>query len=131
MIAAYGGGRADCDMLPEGMHPPHQQPNRPEITALVISSLRDVLSQRSETKKQKSVIQESTSLIGEYSVFDSLGLVNLIVDVEQRLQEEHSISITLADEHALSQKISPFRTVSSLVDYIERLIRDEIPHDTA
>lgn len=118
-------------MLPDDMPQSHKQPNRSEIAALVISSLRDVLSQQSKTKKQKSAIQESTPLIGEDSVFDSLGLVNLIVDVEQRFQEARGIAITLADERALSQKTSPFRTVSSLVDYIERLIRDEIPHDTA
>ncbi|MBI3894326.1 MAG: hypothetical protein HY313_00195 [Acidobacteria bacterium] len=111
---------------------PKQKPlSRTEITALVISTLRDVLSRQSETRKHKKAVQESTPLIGEHSVCDSLGLVNLIVDVEQRLQEEHGILLTLADERALSQKISPFRTVSSLVDYIERLIREEIPNDAA
>jgi acyl carrier protein len=63
-------------------------------------------------------MDESTYLIGPGSLLDSLGLVRLIVDLEQRLQDEYGISLTLADERAMSQKNSPFRTVQSLAGYI-------------
>jgi acyl carrier protein len=46
----------------------------------------------------------------------------LIVAVEQNIEDEFDITIILADERAMSQKHSPFRTVRSLVDYIETLI---------
>lgn len=65
-----------------------------------------------------------TSLLGKDSHFDSLGLVSFIVDVEQALDDELGIAVTLADERAMSQKRSPFRTVQTLTDYIVTLMTD-------
>ena len=61
---------------------------------------------------------ENTVLYGQKSKLDSLGLVNLIVEVEQRLEDELGISVDLTDEKALSQKNSPFISVKSLTEYI-------------
>ena len=66
-----------------------------------------------------------TVLLGKASHFDSLGLVNYIVDVEQALDEELGVAVTLADERAMSQTRSPFRTVQSLADYIMTLAADD------
>lgn len=59
-----------------------------------------------------------TVLFGKGSRLDSLGLVNLIVAVEGALADDLDVEITLADEKAMSQASSPFRTVDTLVDYI-------------
>lgn len=66
-------------------------------------------------------VDAETVLLGKSSHFDSLGLVNYIVDVEQALDEELGVAVTLADERAMSQTRSPFRTVQSLTDYIMTL----------
>jgi D-alanine--poly(phosphoribitol) ligase subunit 2 len=39
------------------------------------------------------------------------------VALEQALEREHTISVSLADEHALSQRRSPYRTVGTLAAY--------------
>ena len=70
-------------------------------------------------------LNESTRLIGKKAVLDSLGLVNLIVSIEQQLSDDHDISITIADERAMSQEKSPFRTIGSLSDYICLLIEEQ------
>ena len=57
-------------------------------------------------------------------VLDSMGLVTLIVDVEQRLEEEYDEVVVLADERAMSQKRSPFLSVGSLADYICQLVEE-------
>jgi len=57
---------------------------------------------------------------------DSLGLVNLIVAVEQNIEDEFHVVIAIADDRALSQKHSPFRTVGSLADYIEVLLKEKL-----
>ena len=49
-------------------------------------------------------------------------MINLIVAVEQNVEDKFDITITLADERAMSQEISPFRTVGSLADYIEMIL---------
>ena len=70
---------------------------------------------------------EETILFGRGSSLDSLGLVSLIVDVEQ-LFEEHGVVLTLADDKAMSQKTSPFRTVGTLADYIGTLLNGKGNH---
>lgn len=65
-----------------------------------------------------------TVLFGSSGKLDSLGLVGLIVAVEQNIQEDFRTAITLADERALSQQNSPFRTITSLSEYISLLLAD-------
>jgi len=65
---------------------------------------------------------ESENLFSADSKLDSMGLVNFIVDVEERIQDHFKLELTLADDKAMSQIRSPFRTIASLVDYIEVLI---------
>ena len=57
-------------------------------------------------------------LFGNGGPLDSLGLVNLIVAVEQAIEDELSVSVVLADEKAMSQRSSPFRTVGALAAYV-------------
>ena len=65
-----------------------------------------------------------TVLFGQSGVLDSLGLVNFVVAAEQKIQEDFAVPVSLTDERAMSQKNSPFRTMSTLVDYISTLIRE-------
>ena len=51
-----------------------------------------------------------------------MGLVTFLVDLEQKIEDEFDLDITIADEKAMSLKNSPFRTVSTLKEYIETLL---------
>jgi acyl carrier protein len=96
--------------------------NRKDVVALIITAAEDLRQERKIASHDP--IAESTVLFGRNGIFDSLGLVSLIVDVEQRI-EDHGISIILGDERAVSQKHSPFRTVQSLAEYICKLIGEQ------
>ena len=65
-----------------------------------------------------------TPLFGEGAVLDSIGLVNLIVAVEQRVEEELGVPVILADDRALSQKNNPFSTIEALTDYVALLLTE-------
>ncbi len=104
-----------------------KQLGRTEIASLVISTLQGVLLQRDDSPP--SPVEESTYLIGRWSILDSLSLVTLVVDLEQRLNEEYDVALTLADDRAMSQKNSPFRTVQSLTDYICLLFEEQRQDD--
>lgn len=106
------------DHLHNGIHP-----SRSDILELVLSSLEEVLTMADG--HSSAGIGEETYLIGRDAVLDSMGLVTLIVDVEQRLEEDYNVVLVLADERALSQKHSPFRSVRSLTDYICRRIEEQ------
>ena len=59
-----------------------------------------------------------TRLLGSQSVLDSMHLVSLIITIERELEDAFGVSLTLADERALSMNASPFRSIQSLADYI-------------
>ena len=61
-------------------------------------------------------------LFGEGGVLTSVDFVTLVLDIEEAVENATQKSITLADERAMSQKHSPFRTVGTLADYIAGLL---------
>ena len=69
------------------------------------------------------VVSADAPIFGSDSSLDSLGLVGLLLDVEEGLQAI-GCDVVLSDERAVSQKRSPFRNVQSLVGYISILARE-------
>ena len=95
------------------------------IVNLIVDSLREILLNTDGIDASKlPVLDESTPLIGHRAILESIGLVSLIVDIEDKLDEDHDISLTIADERAMSQEKSPFRTVGLLSGYIYTLIKE-------
>ncbi len=66
-----------------------------------------------------------TPLFGREGVFDSMGLVSVIVAVEESVSDEFGVEITLADQRAMSQEKSPFLNSTSLAEYAGILIAEE------
>lgn len=64
-------------------------------------------------------INKDTPLIGSNKILDSMGLVNNIVDIETAFLDE-DVEISLTSEAAMSGRISPFRSVGSLCNFIAR-----------
>lgn len=56
---------------------------------------------------------------------DSLGLVGLILDVEEAINAASGAQLNLADERAVSRGRNPFRDVRSLADYIQARLAEE------
>ena len=94
------------------------------IVEIITNSIDEINEQLAP--KDQLEVSSDTHLFGNESKLDSLGLVNLIVTVEQEIEDKFDIPITLADERAMSQKHSPFRTLGSLVDYIEILLKEKL-----
>ena len=63
-------------------------------------------------------------LLGEGGVVDSMGLVRLVLMVEQRVQDDFGVAVSLTDEKALSQRNSPFRNLGTLADYVTACLNE-------
>lgn len=70
-------------------------------------------------------LSRETSLYGGPSDLDSLAVVHLIVDLEDRLKKQYGLNWILADERALSRSHSPFRTMGTLSDFIMEITPKE------
>jgi acyl carrier protein len=68
---------------------------------------------------------DDAPLFGVERALDSLALVTLLVAVEQGIDDELGVALTLADEKAASQRRSPFRTVGALVAYAAARVLEE------
>jgi acyl carrier protein len=89
---------------------------RNDAYEIVLASLQEVFVQGGLTPPE--TVTDDTVLVGSDAVLDSLGVVQLIVEVEQRVEQTHNVSITLANDKAMSQRNSPFRTVGVLTDHV-------------
>ncbi len=92
--------------------------DRQAVVEVILGALQDVLA---GAEGEPLAPDENTRLIGRSSVLDSMGLVTLIVEVEQRLEDEHDLVVVLADDRAMSQTRSPFLSVGTLADYVLQL----------
>jgi acyl carrier protein len=93
---------------------------REEILKLVLSTLETYCIENDISVNLSQ--GEELKLFGGESLLDSLGLVSLIVSIEEAIEDKFNTSIILADEKAMSRRTSPFSRVSYLVDYILELI---------
>jgi acyl carrier protein len=75
--------------------------------------------------KQKLSKTPETVVFGHGGKLDSLALVNFLMLTEQKLEDEFNFPISLADERAMSQEHSPFRTLATMAAYIEQLLREK------
>jgi len=95
-------------------------PTQEEILRIVYRAIDELNPQLPEERRLEKAPE--TAVFGRAGRLDSLGLVNLIVAIEQAIEDEFGISVALADEKAVSQRSSPFRTVGVLAAYVrERL----------
>ena len=97
-----------------------------ELLGLVYGAIEE----RNQTVPKELYLEQSpdTVLFGDTARMDSLGLVSLILAVEEKIADDYGIPVSIADEKALSQTHSPFKTVGSLSEYIGTLL-DEAADD--
>jgi acyl carrier protein len=90
-----------------------------EIEDLVIGAVRNI----NQAKEPSERLAETSDapLFGPDSPLDSLGLVSLLMDVEEAISDR-GLTISLSDARAMSRTSSPFRSVATLVDYIQESV---------
>jgi len=92
---------------------------RAEIEQIVLKAMH--MANQARDPNQQLRVESDAPVFGGDSPLNSLGLVALLMDIEDLLRAE-GCDVTLSDERAMSQTRSPFRTVTSLVDFVESLI---------
>jgi acyl carrier protein len=95
---------------------------RSELIDIILERVKEQIADNPDTADSK--VDENSVLYGENGLVDSLGLVSIVLDVEQNLNDQLGSEIVIADEKAMSQKVSPFRTPGRLADYVMSLINE-------
>lgn len=69
-------------------------------------------------------LTEETRLFGGDGMLTSIQLVMFITSLEEEIEDEWDVMLTLADEKAMSRRVSPFSSIKYLADYIEEKINE-------
>jgi acyl carrier protein len=92
--------------------------NKIEISNRIVKIVNDYF----RTEGIAIEANEQTILFGSDSVIDSMGLVYVIVQVEGQFLDEGFI-LSLMSDIAMSKRRSPFKTISTLTEFIEEQLK--------
>lgn len=78
-----------------------------------------VIGELNERREEKIPTDEplELSFYGNSAVFDSMQLVNFLARVEEAIEDEFDVEISLTSEKAVSQRISPFSSARRLIEF--------------
>ncbi len=95
--------------------------NRANLIDLIAACVLDTMP----SPGSAPTLDESTRLFGRGGTIDSMQLVNLLMEVEHRVNERCGTTISIADDRAMSQQRSPFRSIGNLADYVGTLLAEQ------
>jgi acyl carrier protein len=84
-----------------------------DIDQIIIEVLLEYL----RTQGMDHQVNTETMIFGENGILDSMGIVNLIVDLEACFSDK-GVELDLTSEKALSLRNSPYRSVSTISEFI-------------
>jgi acyl carrier protein len=86
----------------------------------ILQVVREAVDEMNEALPPGEQLEKSESapLFGKDGRLDSLGLVTLVVGVEEKIRDAFSTELSLTDERAMSYRNSPFRSLGAMADYI-------------
>lgn len=92
------------------------------VQAIILQALKNVNDERGPDEQID--IGFDTRLFGADAALDSLSLVSVIVDVEAAVSDVSGRDLSLTDDRAMSETVSPFSDVNTLTAYILLLLSE-------
>jgi len=101
---------------------------RDQIEERVRQTVFGVLDELNEQlpARQRLAKADTTVLAGERTGLDSLGLVNLMALLEQRIESEFQTPINLIDEQFVDEASTHFADVRSLTRYLASVLVERV-----
>ena len=87
----------------------------------VLALLRNIGAEKNN--EYLLMAEVDTPLLGVSNGLDSLGIVNLMMDLEEFIYEETEKDIVIADDTMMSLTTSPFRNIKTLTLHINQILQ--------
>jgi len=95
-----------------------------KVKAAIYSAIDEINKQLpNENRLDKSL---DTVVIGPESKIDSLGIVNLIVTIEENIEENCAIAISLTEDTTIFAEDNQSQTVASLCEEIGKMLESTL-----
>lgn len=95
--------------------------SREEILAIVRDAVAEINELRSAAEQIGAA--EDAVLLGESGGLDSLGVINLVSGIEERLAKRYGAAITIPAAGETAAKGDPWRNVGALTDFLWELVK--------
>jgi acyl carrier protein len=88
-----------------------------QILQAIYDTLEEVNRQLPDDQQMQKL--PDTIVVGDNGALDSLGVINFLIALEDRLSRETGNTINLLDEKIISESDGPLKTIGRLHEYIE------------
>lgn len=97
-----------------------------EAAERVLALIYEVVDQvnRGRASRDRIDKQPNTVLIGKNGQLDSLGMVNFIIGVEELIEDEYGVQISLVDGTSVNDSSGHLRTIENLNAHIVRTVAE-------
>ena len=99
----------------------------PGVLEAVFAAVSDL--NRQLPPELRLALSRDTPLVGVGGRLDSLGLINLVVAVEQHVEDDLSVQIVLTEQDTLARAESVLATIGTLTDHIETMLSGKTKGD--
>ena len=86
------------------------------IIDIIFSSIREVNEQQPNENRLK--LDKKEFLVSDKSNIDSLGLITLLVNIEDKINKSYNLKLNLLEEKFISDKETPFETIDELAEWL-------------
>ncbi len=84
---------------------------------IIYSAIKEVNKQ--QPPEYQLNLDKNEFLISDKSSLDSLGLITLLINIEEKISKKFKINLNLLDEELISEKNTPFETLASLAVWLK------------
>lgn len=97
--------------------------NKEKVIQSIFGAIDEINEQLPKGKRLEKSI--NTALFGNHGSLDSLSLVSLITTLEQKIEEDFGMTVTILEKMEDIEDKNPFETVKSLTDYLSSFLENK------
>jgi len=94
-----------------------------QITEIVFEAIDEV--NQLLPRDRRIPKSEDAMLFGPSGLLDSMGVVNLSVAVEEKVEKKFGVSVSLIGDEAMGEEVFPMESVQSLIGYLAKSIKKD------
>ena len=98
-----------------------------QAVEMICVCLQDGIDSTMSDERKQTIFEanDETKLFGGEGLLDSLGVVILLSDLEDLIDEKLEVMVSLANDATMSKFRSPFRTVGTLAEFVVKVVEEE------
>ena len=95
--------------------------NKNSIIEIIFTSIKEVNENQPSNNKLK--LKKDELLVSDKSKIDSLGLITLLVNIEDKINKTYNVRLNLLEENYISDEKTPFQTIDNLAEWLHNNVK--------